>query len=243
MGVWRVGDKSSVVLYRSPGIEPADTSPPEEPPAGEPRTIKIVRPEKLEEGSGAAAAAEVIREFARMGPPTDDQVAAQVLRRRLVKALGPIWHVAVGPNFEFDATEDRRNEVIAFLGKSKVVVFQHEQFEGWNIEWSKIFNAVPYLLLVIFCFAMMAQQRICDPDGLLEPSGHEVLNSTETTTRPPPSGTFLERQLCGEKAEGRIYTIGVVGLVFLVTNSGKKALNGRGGAARAAAKNAMAEGS
>lgn len=238
MGVWKVGEKSTVICYRSPGIEEAPAIPPKELPAGEPRTIRIVRPQKIEDASGTAKTVEIMREFARTGPPADDQAAAQALRQLLIKGIGPIWHVAIGNHFEFDAAEDRRNEVIAMLGNSRVVVFQHEQFEGWNIEWDKIFNAFPYLLLIIFCFTLMLQHRICELDQI-EESGHGLDTTESTTSRPPPSGTFLERQLCGENAEFRIYSMGCAALVLLVTNSGRKyGLNKMG---RNEAKAAMAE--
>lgn len=196
MGVWKI-DGTMVVIWQSPGIEsdvPAATSAPS-PTATETDSvadsseaaaaIRVLEPATIEEDSEVGRVVAALREELARRPDeeTDMQSLAQDVRERLTTAFGTIWHVIAGAEFVIEAAEDRRNHVVVVMGKTRLVCFQHEQFKGGReIDFEKIINALPYLLLAFMCFAFMTFNTVCKEEF---PDPHS------------PFRAMLHRKFCG----------------------------------------------
>lgn len=128
-------------------------------------SLHIVQPPAAEvgEGSEVESAIAVLRDVASKNAALEAVELSKLLRRRLTKELGVIWHVAVGREFVIEPATCCRNYVLATLGKDlHVVCFQHEQMEGDKIQWRKIISGLPWLLVVFVCFGYMAFQNLCE---------------------------------------------------------------------------------
>lgn len=176
--VVKSNEKMTVIIWKSPGLEPLESTESEEAvaPSGDSpdspdaadassagKELHIVRPaaEEVEEGSQVARAIDVMRDVLRDSSSEDVQMVKE-LRRRLTRELGTIWHVAAGSTFVIEPAENCRNFVLASFGKDmRIVCFQHEQMQSSRIEWSKVVSALPWLMVVLACFIYMSFQGIC----------------------------------------------------------------------------------
>jgi len=155
-------------------------------------SVHVVRPAagEVEEGSEVATAIAVIRDVLQENSAADAVDLSKLLRRRLTKELGTIWHVAAGSNFIIEPAENCRNFVLASFGKDmRIVCFQHEQMNGNRIEWTKVLSSLPWLMVVLACFIYMSFQGIC---------------SDKTETSGPGRGSnfavrWFEENLCTKK--------------------------------------------
>merc|ERR1712085_178194 len=92
--------------------------------------LHVVRPAAadVEEGSEVSRAIAVMHDVLRENSSEDVQELSKLLRRRLTKELGTIWHIAAGSNFIIEPAENCRNFVLASFSKDmRIVCFQHEQ--------------------------------------------------------------------------------------------------------------------
>lgn len=218
------GEMVMVIIWKSPGIEPpSDDPPPDDSPGaadaskaskGESpqgstngssaaaRDFHVVQPStNPEEGSEVERTISTLRDVVCQHPHvTDVQELAQIARRRLTSELGTIWHVAVGTDFVAMPAENCRNHVIVCVGKTmRMVCWQHEQIMGDRMDWKKISTAVPYLLVVLVCFAYMLFQNIC--------GGDQSWALTEPTSFRERSSRHIHQRVC--KHEDWEYNFGV----------------------------------
>jgi len=166
-----------VVIWKSPGIEPALTDAEREAAKSDPKAddetsgasnLHIVQPDisKEEDGSEVMAAVGVLKDVVGKHASADPVDLAKMVRRRLTMELGTIWHVSAGREFVIEPAENCRNFVLATFGKDMhIVCFQHEQFDESRIQWKKIISALPYLMVTIICFGYMGFQNLCMGDG------------------------------------------------------------------------------
>lgn len=153
---------------KKPATEGTEADQPEEKKAGEPAlTIKVLEPEKPEEGSKTAEVIAALRsELASAGANADTQALALQLRKRLTADFGTIWHVTTGHDFVLEAAENRRNHVLLSTNKMRIVCFQHEQFKGGTkVDWGKLLSTLPYFLLAFFCFSYMTLNSMCNEEN------------------------------------------------------------------------------
>eukprot|EP00927_Polykrikos_kofoidii_P066439 TRINITY_DN62038_c0_g1_i1.p1 TRINITY_DN62038_c0_g1~~TRINITY_DN62038_c0_g1_i1.p1 ORF type:complete len:372 (+),score=78.60 TRINITY_DN62038_c0_g1_i1:84-1118(+) len=183
MAVFRV-DGIMIVCWRSPAIEVVDPpaekakTPTEEAGASETaapaeaasspapkRKFHVVPPTTPpEDVAGTDRVIEVLQTTLEGMSATDIedvQTIAQTVRAGLTTELGTIWHVAAGAEFVAVPAEDVDHFVQVMYGKTYVTCFRHSQTERARIDHEKILTAMPYFLLVIFCFGYMTLQHVC----------------------------------------------------------------------------------
>ena len=194
MGIWKFPDGCQVVLWKSPGLEPAQ---PAESVAREEGGKKKAVKAKVLFGEAKAEVQAVCEEMSLVDTK-DAQVLAMAIRKRLTKDFGPIWHVLAGPSFVVEMGQDCRNEFGIQVGDTRIVGFQHEQLDGGlfpSLDLPKLLSAVPYLLMLLLCFGYMALSSLCKdiPES-------EALR-------------YLNQQICGGSWEPMLRNVGVVVIV------------------------------
>jgi len=215
MAVFRV-DEIIIVLWCSPGIEEVggdegsatengDVQAEVQKDAGgsDMPQLKVLQPSAADVSSDSEVERTVAvlrKEFQGLpdNKPPELQSFVQAVRKRLTAELGTIWHVSAGNDFVVEPAHNVRNLVHAAWGKVHVVCFQHEQKLKNTVDYQKIMKALPYLALVIFCFAYMTNQSLC---GETLPDNDFAL--------------AIRRKLCGEDTEWNINAIGIIALVSL----------------------------
>merc|ERR1719277_578400 len=225
-----------VVLWQSPGIEEkeseaetdansgaaAEGEKPSENDEGQSSasvaasTIRVLEPAQLEEGSETAAVAAALRGELAAREGEDVQVLAPALRKRLTTDFGTIWHVVAGSDFVVETAENCRNYVLATTGKTRVVCFQHEQFKGGTtINWDRVINSAPYLLLTILLLGFMTMNAVCKDEA---PDPHS------------PFQAMLHRKLCGPEAEQKLTYVGggILVLFFMGRRTSRSSRVARG---------------
>jgi len=204
MALFRV-EESMVIIWQSPGIEApepaaeaADVAEEGSRVADASPNIKVLEPEKLEDGSTTADVVAALRSELAGADTGDTQELASALRTRLTADFGTIWHVAAGNDFVLEAAENRRNHVLLSANKMRIVCFQHEQVQGGiKVDWVKLLGSLPYLLLGIFCFAYMCLNLLCKD-------------------KPDPSQMHsIRNRVCGTDWEGNLKYVPVAALVCL----------------------------
>jgi len=215
MAVFRV-DEIIILLWCSPGIEEVggdegsatesgDNKAEAETDAGgsDMPKFRVLQPSAADVSSDSElerTVAALRKEFQALpdNKPPEFQSFAQAVRKQLTSELGTIWHVSVGNEFVVEPAHNVRNLVHAAWGKVHVVCFQHEQKLKNTLDFKKIMKALPYIALVIYCFAYMTNNSLCG----------------ET----PPDNYFalaIRRKFCGEDTEWNVNAIGIVALVSL----------------------------
>jgi len=163
-GIWKL-DECSIVVWKSPGIEePATTDPSWSDESHVPK-LKVIEPATVEKESEMERVLSAIRaELPRMSAK-DGLKTAQVIRRRLTSEFGTIWHVVSGQKIILEKAANSRNAFQVSVDELRVFGFQHEQstVQGLlnRIEWSKLLQGLPYLLVVMLCFVYMLLSALC----------------------------------------------------------------------------------
>jgi len=169
-------------------------------------SLNVLEPSSVEPGSGEDRTIQVLRACTEnLGKSEPDVKAlAQDIRRALTAELGTIWHVIVGSDFSAEVAEDRRNCVLAVVGKTRILCFQHEQFTKSSIDYVKIIKALPYLIFVFLFFAYISLRNSCSEEALQA-----------------GSLTWIQKQICSTDWEQ--YLAGGAACVLASLFMGKKA--------------------
>lgn len=209
MAAWYVDNNCTVVIWKSPGIElipppetpaPATGAEPAETAAVDVVKVHVVEPATVEAGSEIETVISALNEEALVTSVKDVEAFAQAFRKRLTKELGTIWHVVSGTEFVVEMASERRNYVLATVGKARIVCFQHEQFTHTKVDWQKIFKSVPYLLAVVFCFGYMGLNFIC----------------AESYTPTTSAGNRIRGAFCSDNWESYIGMVGAAAIGSLL---------------------------
>lgn len=230
VGIWKIED-CMVVVWKSPGIEPPEqvataaaasmlgtAKDSDDGSHLKEAKLQVLQPTEIEESQLHGIIASIRDEIPKA--PADVQALAAALRRRLTADFGTIWHVVAGSEFVLDPADNRRNYVLATIGKTRIVAFQHEQHVGgriWDrIEWGKIVASLPYLCMIVLCFGYMTLSSMCRED-------RDMSKSSARTKQ-------LREMMCYQNWESDIGMLGVfaMGLLFIVkkTNFVKSRIKG-----------------
>lgn len=221
VGIWKIDD-CMVVIWKSPGFEPpeqvaataavvaATVGAAEGSAAAQGHgdaKLQVLQPSEMDDASELKSMVASIREELRTAP-IDNQELAQVLRQRLTTDFGTIWHVMTGTEFVVEAAESRRNFLLATIGKTRIVAFQHEQIMGSTllerVDFWKLLSTLPYLCMLLVCFGYMTLSSVCREDKDTAAMG--------TTAR------RMRDNMCYQDWENHIGMLGVfgMGLFFIV---------------------------
>ncbi|CAK8986617.1 unnamed protein product [Durusdinium trenchii] len=204
MGVWKFGDGCVVLIWKSPGIEPAPETDADnvtekvEAPKSKPLKAKVIfQSEEVSEIIDA-----VREELPTLGKDLkDEQVVATAVRKRLTAKFGTIWHVLTGSKFVVEVATNSRNHFCIEVGGMRLVGFQHEQLNTGllsSLDFTRLLTTLPYLLMTLLCFAYMGLSSLCK-DGVAVQQGSWM--------------GHLREQLCHENWEMSLRTLGVIVIV------------------------------
>lgn len=208
MGIYRLEKGLMAIIWRSPAAEgpvTAKLKTKAEPKAApmteaeakaQAKAAKVLEPTEIEADSAEERVVALIRQQLQETPNLDSSEFPQDVRRRLTQEEGPIWHVLSGPAFTTCLAHGIRSRVLMESGQTRIMAFQHEQVDpdAGQIEWVKVLNALPYLLVIICAFGYMTLSSVCPEDPA-------TLNGFRLTIR---------TKVCTEDYQSILYTFAAI---------------------------------
>jgi len=167
LGIYKMDKTYSVVVYKSPATEIVDAQAPlwEIPTAVPKRQVEFLH--YPQEGAiSYTLDTSKIKEFLQrtcvhFGKDDDPLDLSAKVRNLLTREFGQIWHVYVGSDFIAECANNRRNDFLISVGKTKLLCFQHEQHDPPRVDWLKLLNALPYAMFMVFILLFLAFSAMC----------------------------------------------------------------------------------